>query len=151
MIDLRKLNSLGNTAIGMSFIRGKESLREDALFYDKLAVEIFKTKNEKNNTENSPDDSYIIIRTKFFDDTVSRILKNTDIEQVVVLGIGLDIRFQRLNLNQKLKIFEIDQPEVIQFRQEFIPQLNFKTSNTFVQIGLTFSNEKSLAKELTRT
>ena len=65
MIDLRKLNSLGNTAIGMSFIRAKESLREDALFYDKLAVEIFKSRNKKNNAQNSTDDSYIIIRTKF--------------------------------------------------------------------------------------
>lgn len=45
MIDFNRLNALGNTAIGMSFIRGKESLREDALFYDKLVVEIFKKKN----------------------------------------------------------------------------------------------------------
>ncbi|MTK12818.1 MAG: class I SAM-dependent methyltransferase [Clostridiaceae bacterium] len=147
MIDFNRLNALGNTAIGMSFIRGKESLREDALFYDKLAVEIY---NKKNNIEKSIDDSYIIVRTKFFDDTVSRILKNTDFEQVVVLGIGLDIRFQRLDFKKKLKVFEIDQPEVIQFRQEVIPQLNFKNSNAFVQIGLTFSNEKSLVKELTK-
>lgn len=147
MMDFKKLSALGNTAIGMSFIRGNESLREDALFYDKLATEIFKTKNERN-TDNSSDDSYIIVRTKFFDDTVSKIIKNIDIEQVAILGIGLDIRFQRLNLNHKLKIFEVDQPEVIQFRQEVIPKLGFNSSNSFVQVGITFSSEKSLTKEL---
>lgn len=149
MLNLRRLNALGNTALGMSFIRGKESLREDALFYDKLAVEIFKIKDERNNTEKSSDDSYIIVRTKFFDDTVSRILKNADMEQVVVLGVGLDVRFQRLNFNHKLKVFEIDQLEVIEFRQEIIPQLNFKTDSAFIQIGHTLSNEKSIIKVLT--
>ena len=54
---------------------------------------------------------HLICRTRFIDDLIEEST-STGIEQYVILGAGYDSRAHRLKLPLKLKIFEVDQPEV---------------------------------------
>ena len=55
---------------------------------------------------------YLLIgRTKWLDDVVMQAAED-GIKQVVILGAGYDMRGYRLNLDDSVRVFEIDQPEV---------------------------------------
>ncbi len=58
---------------------------------------------------------YIGLRTRFYDDQLLAAAQQK-VLQVVLLGAGLDARAFRLSLPPKLTIFEIDQPEVLDWK-----------------------------------
>ena len=68
---------------------------------------------------------HLISRTRFIDDLIEKGT-SIDIEQYVILGAGYDSRAHRLKLPSKLKIFEVDQPEVQERKRSRLPN---KTSN----------------------
>lgn len=55
------------------------------------------------------------VRTKFFDDYFSDAM-NTGIRQAVILASGLDSRAYRLHWPAETVVYEIDQPQVIDFK-----------------------------------
>ena len=58
---------------------------------------------------------FVAIRTRYFDDFI--VYSLPDISQVVLLGSGLDTRAYRLPLTASTTIFEIDLPEIIDWRR----------------------------------
>ena len=68
---------------------------------------------------------HLISRTRFIDDLIEKGA-SIDIEQYVILGAGYDSRAHRLKLTSKLKIFEVDQPEVQERKRSRLPD---KTRN----------------------
>ncbi len=57
---------------------------------------------------------FVAIRTRYFDDFIVDSLP--DIDQVVLLGSGLDTRAYRLPLTASTTIFEIDLPQIIDYK-----------------------------------
>ena len=61
-------------------------------------------------------------RTRFFDDFFTDAIK-AGIRQAVILASGLDSRAYRLAWPAEMKLFEIDQPEVIEFKASTLADL----------------------------
>lgn len=57
---------------------------------------------------------YVVVRTLFFD----QFLKASDSRQIVVLGAGLDTRPFRLQWPAQVNVYEIDCPEVLDFKSD---------------------------------
>lgn len=62
------------------------------------------------------------VRTKFFDDFFIEATK-AGIRQVVILASGLDSRAYRLPWQARTLVFEIDQPQVIEFKSRTLAEL----------------------------
>ena len=118
-----KVTSVSSTAIMMAAVRACETLREDRLFVDPfaaklagdeavgLAAPVVKGDEEQGRP-------YGQVRTRFLDDFLSAHAE--DYSQVVLLGAGLDARAYRLELPKDLKFFEIDQPNIIDYKNEVL-------------------------------
>ncbi|KYQ96766.1 hypothetical protein DLAC_04064 [Tieghemostelium lacteum] len=65
----------------------------------------------------------IALRTKYIDDWV---LSNLHFKQMVVLGAGLDSRPRRLPLPSHMKVFELDLPHVMSFRDRILENIPLK-------------------------
>lgn len=99
--------------------RAIESVRQDSLFDDELALPLIGEKirdfvRELYTDENKP---YIPIRTKFFDDFLLNTLADhgANAIQVIFLGSGLDTRpFRLKQFLLNATIYELDKPDVIQ-------------------------------------
>jgi methyltransferase (TIGR00027 family) len=56
------------------------------------------------------------VRTRWYDDAIARALA-TGLRQVVILAAGMDSRSYRLNWPDATRVFELDQPAVIEHKQ----------------------------------
>jgi methyltransferase (TIGR00027 family) len=63
------------------------------------------------------------IRTKFFDDALQNAVRSKGIQQVVVLGAGMDTRAFRLDWPARLAWFEIDRDEVFDRKEPVLRRL----------------------------
>ena len=62
----------------------------------------------------------IAIRTRYFDDFLNRILQKDNLHQIVLLAAGLDTRAFRLNWPPTVRVFEIDQPAVLAYKEQIL-------------------------------
>jgi len=88
---------------------------------------------------------HLICRTRFIDDLIE---ENTSagIEQYVILGAGYDSRAYRLKLPPKLKIFEVDQPEVQGIKRLKLPK-SISNRKNIIYVSIDFNNQ-SLKEQL---
>jgi len=88
---------------------------------------------------------HLICRTRFIDDLIE---ENTSagIEQYVILGAGYDSRAHRLKLPPKLKIFEVDQPEVQVIKRSKLPK-SISNGENIIYVSIDFNNQ-SLKEQL---
>lgn len=61
------------------------------------------------------------IRVRHFDTKVSGFIEKHQHPVVVLIGCGLDTRYQRLSNSKKAVFYELDLPEVIKLRQILLP------------------------------
>src|SRR5262249_2309514 len=61
-------------------------------------------------------DAYVGVRTRFFDDALLEAVQG-GARQVVILGAGLDARAFRLEWPDGTRLFEVDTPDVFQFKE----------------------------------
>ena len=88
---------------------------------------------------------HLICRTRFIDDLIEEST-SAGIEQYVILGAGYDSRAHRLKLPLKLKIFEVDQPEVQGIKLSKLPK-NISNRENIIYVGIDF-NYQSLEEQL---
>ena len=107
----------------MAAARAIETERPDGLFKDPLAS---KLAGESTISEARPgiqkyEDSgapIAVVRTRFFDDFLQS--KAELIRQVVILGAGMDTRAFRLSWHSDTTLFEVDSPEVIEYKESVL-------------------------------
>ena len=88
---------------------------------------------------------HLICRTRFIDDLIEEST-SAGIEQYVILGAGYDSRAHRLKLPPKLKIFEVDQPEVQVIKQSKLPK-SILNGDNIIYVSIDFNNQ-SLKEQL---
>ncbi|MFT3985925.1 MAG: class I SAM-dependent methyltransferase [Lachnospiraceae bacterium] len=105
--------------------RATETERNDPVLSDKKSVEILKTINLGNKiTDGGPISTLgILSRTKIIDDAVKHILLQDANTTIINLGAGLDTRVSRVD-NGLLKWYDLDLPDVIQYRSQFFSKNN---------------------------
>jgi len=111
--------------------RARESRRPDRLFDDPWATALAGSEgvalmNELEamaappGKEAAPDNPYIAIRTRYFDDFLLAAVRDAAIRQVVVLAAGLDSRAFRLDWPAETRCFELDRADVLHAKDELL-------------------------------
>ncbi|MEY3868893.1 MAG: hypothetical protein RLZZ338_2784 [Cyanobacteriota bacterium] len=115
------------TAKVMAAARAVESKRANPLFIDPLAEHLagaeaiekaipILEEYEKNGRPFSS------VRTRFFDDFLVKYSHN--IRQIVLLGSGMDTRAFRLNWQPETHFYEIDQADVMNYKESVLNDFN---------------------------
>lgn len=119
------LPAVSVTAIGVAALRAHESRRPDRLFDDPYAAAFHAAGSSLLPV--APGETpqgglgalfarQVAIRTRFYDD----YLLSAGCAQVVVLAAGLDARAFRLAWPPGVRLFEVDLPEVLAFKNEVL-------------------------------
>jgi methyltransferase (TIGR00027 family) len=124
---------VGRTALGVAMVRAEESRRDDRLFDDPYAAAFLAAapgafdREQRAAAAGSGDMaawgaafcSHAVIRTRFFDDYLLDAA-GRDIGQVVLLAAGLDTRAFRLPWPAGTRLYELDLPEVVEFKERVL-------------------------------
>ena len=124
---------VGETAVGAAMMRARESARTGGLFVDPYAAAFVAA--APPIFEDGPDadddpaiaaleaafEEVVAVRTRFFDDFVTSAVAG-GCRQVVILGAGLDTRAFRLDWPSDVRLFELDRPDVLQFKDRVLAE-----------------------------
>ncbi|HEY5987547.1 MAG TPA: SAM-dependent methyltransferase, partial [Streptosporangiaceae bacterium] len=126
------LAGVGKTALGVAFVRARESQRPDRLFNDPLAQAFIERAPGLLPPEPTTSGelaalgpmaslgavfyTHAVIRTRFFDD-YALAAAGAGCRQVVLLAAGLDTRAFRLTWPDHLRLFELDLPGLLIFKE----------------------------------
>jgi O-methyltransferase involved in polyketide biosynthesis len=128
MKSSESLSGVGETALGAAMMRARESLRPDRLFDDPYADAFVAAAPEAFADGPADSDngalaaleaafsSAVVVRTRFYDDYLLAACA-AGCRQVVLLAAGLDTRAFRLNWPDRVRLFELDLPEVLAFKE----------------------------------
>lgn len=122
---------VGQTAVGVAAARAAEGRRSDPLFDDPFAADFLAAAEtalpvrplvtEGNGNMWSWVLAYVPIRTRFFDDYF-RDACAAGCRQVVILAAGLDTRAFRLTWPAEVRLFELDTPEMMAFKEQVLAE-----------------------------
>lgn len=125
---------VGETAIGAAMMRARESARADPLFDDPYAKAFVDAAPPVFEDGPTPDDDpeiatleaafqdAISVRTRLYDEFVLGAAES-GCHQVVLLGAGLDSRAFRLTWPHDVRLFEVDTPDVLAFKESVLSSL----------------------------
>lgn len=122
---------LAGTARWTAAQRARESARPDRLFNDPLAVilagpegaEMLRL-SEQENPQSKQAEEYLAVRTRYFDDFITRSA-NEQRKQIVLIAAGMDSRAFRLPLSSATAFYELDQPALLDLKQDLLNKNNF--------------------------
>ncbi len=113
--------SLAATAYWTAAVRARESVRDDRLFDDPWAAALAGETGQAWIAQRSEDSTApIVLRTRYFDDFLMRIAGERAIRQVVLMAAGLDTRAFRLEWPVETQLFELDQPQILQYKAQIL-------------------------------
>ncbi|WP_347403822.1 SAM-dependent methyltransferase [Mycobacterium sp. 236(2023)] len=132
------------TALGTAMSRAKESLSRFPLFtdpYAQLLVDAAGPVGSGSTTEESAEQQhYAAARTKWFDEFFVAA-SSAGVSQVVILAPGLDTRAWRLPWLDDTVIYEVDEPHVLEFKQQVIEKSGVTPSARRVPVALEEARE----------
>ena len=113
---------LAATAEWIAAVRAGETRRPDRLLDDPWAAALAGPHGEDwaGERAGSPALADMVIRARFFDDFLQRVTGTGEVRQVVLLAAGLDTRGYRLGWPGRVQVFELDQPEVLDRKQDIL-------------------------------
>ncbi|MEH3141689.1 MAG: SAM-dependent methyltransferase [Mycobacterium kyogaense] len=83
---------------------------------------------------------YIAVRTRFFDDALTDAAA-AGVRQIVILASGLDTRAYRLAWPAGTTVFELDQPQVVEFKTRVLSDAGVTPSAQRVAIGVDLRDD----------
>lgn len=121
------LNDVSRTALAVAMVRARESARPHPLFDDPYAAAFLTAAGADASTEPDPaSDSlaagltwHVLIRTRFYDDCLLAACED-DVRQVVLIAAGLDTRAFRLPWPAGVRVFELDLPPMLAFKDRVL-------------------------------
>jgi methyltransferase (TIGR00027 family) len=116
-------NGLLITAQWTAAARARETERPDALFTDPWAAQLAGEGAAWLSRQPSDAGLTPVLRTRFLDDLMSQSLQQTTIRQVVLVAAGLDMRAYRMAWPEDARLFEIDQAEVLAYKEHVLAPL----------------------------
>jgi methyltransferase (TIGR00027 family) len=122
-----QLAGVSRTAVWVAMMRASEGVRADRLFDDRLAS-AFVTAALPTGAD-APDvaagppgtNEFLAIRTRFYDDQLLSACA-AGIRQVVLLAAGLDSRAFRLAWPAGVRLFELDLPQLLDFKEAVLAE-----------------------------
>ncbi|MEC3958936.1 class I SAM-dependent methyltransferase [Nocardia sp. CDC153] len=152
--------SVGATALGVAAIRAYESSREDALFRDPYAAKLVGAVGSEGwnslmagrlGGQNVSDGelrgwsmgSVLVARTLYFDEYFAAAVR-AGIRQIVILAAGLDARAYRIEWPSGTRVFELDQPKVLAFKDRVLAAEELTVDRREVAVDLRQDWPKAL-------
>ncbi|WP_169222547.1 SAM-dependent methyltransferase [Brasilonema sp. UFV-L1] len=110
----------------MASLRALESTRSDCLFSDPFAAQLagseaFAFLERRKVKLEEEGRAYVAVRTRFFDDFLLDSMSWAS--QVVILAAGMDMRAFRLPWLEGTKVYEIDQPQVLNYKNTILKNI----------------------------
>jgi methyltransferase (TIGR00027 family) len=151
------LTGVSKTALGVARIRAGESRRPGRLFDDPYAAAFVAAMPQAYAEEAERSDArravvaalvvHVIIRTRFYDDYLGAAT-HAGCRQVVLLAAGLDTRAFRLDWPAGVRLFEIDLPDVLAFKDRVLTDQDAQSrcDRTAIGADLTGDWPASLAR-----
>ena len=127
------VSSVGLTALGVAAARAVETGRERALVQDPFAEHFARAAAPPQPMPTGPDHpaadaehwswmaDFLAVRSRYFDDHFAAA-SSAGIRQVVLLAAGLDARAFRLDWPASTRLFEVDQPRVLEFKDRVLAE-----------------------------
>lgn len=105
------------------YMRAKESHHPNGIMKDRLACELVdRIDYDFTRFDKAPlSELGCVVRGRYFDEKVQAFILREKAPVVVNVGCGLDTRFQRIKERRNAIFYELDLPEVIDVREEFLP------------------------------
>jgi methyltransferase (TIGR00027 family) len=130
------------TARMMAAMRARETSREDRLFNDPFAEKLAGEEAfQQVDLQLTPQDqAYVAVRTRFFDD----FLVGSPRRQVVLVASGLDTRAYRLPWHPEVEVYELDHPEVLAYKADWLKDTNPSCQHHLIAADLTQPWEEKL-------
>ena len=124
------LTGVSRTALGVAYMRAKESQRPDRLFDDPCAADFLAAAPPPFPAERGKAahrlaamgaifEFHVVMRTRFYDDYLLSAAA-AGCRQVVALAAGLDARAYRLPWPAGVRLFELDLPDVLAFKNQVL-------------------------------
>jgi methyltransferase (TIGR00027 family) len=144
-------SGVGATATGVAAARALASSGPEPLIDDPLAAPLVRAvgveyfiKMAEGRIE--PDEDGLIldpqqladgmaVRTRYFDDFFTSAT-DAGLRQAVILASGLDTRAYRLQWPSGTTVFEVDQPQVIEFKERTLAELGVTPTTTLHSVGI---------------
>jgi methyltransferase (TIGR00027 family) len=123
MTEIKSNPLLGATARWTAIARALESNREDRLFSDPWAAALAGSDGPEwleQQSASAFNTAPMVIRTRYFDEFLTGAAAADGIRQLVILAAGLDTRAYRLDWPAATRIFEVDQPAVITYKDQVL-------------------------------
>lgn len=120
MPDPTPISHVSDTAHWVAIYRAMESERPDALFRDPYARRLAGLRGEEIVRAMPRGRSWawpMIVRTAVMDEIILRAVREDGVRTVVNLAAGLDTRAYRLDLPPTLRWFDVDFPDVQQYKR----------------------------------
>ena len=149
MADRRPaLPAVGMTAVGVAAIRAAETERAGRLFADPLAAAFVRAAGPRRPRDDDANrrarlaflTDWVVVRTRFLDDLVLDACARR-CRQVVILGAGLDARAFRLRWPDGLRLFEIDLPQVLDFKEQVVRAEGLRPACTRIAVPVDLSGD----------
>lgn len=132
MTDPLAPEGVGRTAIGVAGMRADEHRRPDRLFTDPYAEAFVAAAGFAPSGREPRQDpalaawrtamtAHVALRTRFYDDFL-RAACAAGCRQVVLLAAGLDTRAFRLRWPPGVRLYEVDLPEVLDFKRRVLEE-----------------------------
>jgi methyltransferase (TIGR00027 family) len=115
---------VARTAVLIAASRAQEQGRLDRLFDDPLAAGLVKAAGSADDLSGvrTLAGDHFVLRTRYFDDE----LLASAAPQVVIVAAGLDTRAFRLRWPPGTTLFELDLPELVEFKEDALRDLGAK-------------------------
>lgn len=148
-------SSVGSTATGVAALRALASKQRDPLIFDPYADPLVKAVGLEHCNRRADGGMHleghpmldnrraceqIAVRTRFFDDFFSSA-GAAGLRQAVILASGLDTRAYRLDWPPGTVVYEIDQPEVIEFKTRTLAGLGASPAAELRSIGVDLRDD----------
>lgn len=112
------------TAYWTAGVRARESRRKDRLFNDPWAAALAGNLGEAWLAQHAEGATLpLVVRTRYFDDFLGRISAEEGIRNVVLMAAGLDTRAFRIDWPQGVRLFELDQQVVMDYKDAILHSL----------------------------
>lgn len=117
-------DNIGETLLITLYMKCRESLKPNPIIRDKVACELVeKIDYDFSKFDKASNSSVgVAIRANYFDELTKAFIQKTDNPVIVIIGCGLDGRYERIGPSaKKATFYQLDIPEVMKIREEFIP------------------------------
>lgn len=138
------------TALCMAAARALETQQSERLFDDPLAEALAGPQGfdvyEKmqsclpGHSLNTPSTG-ISIRTRYYDDALLRAVNDLELDQVVLLGAGMDTRAFRLDWPHPVSVYEVDQSTVCEHKESVLQGENADARCTRRMVAANLEND----------